>query len=181
MSDDKKISPEDRQLFRKAVSGSRRLVQDRIKPHKVRVKPIPQQRLLDEQQVLTDMLHDPPDFADMETGEELLFIRNGLQHNVARKLRRGQYRIDAELDLHRMTSTQARDAVSRFLSICQRQGHRCIRIIHGKGLSSFNKLPVLKGKLNYWLQQRDEVVAFCSARPRDGGTGAIYVLLKRAR
>jgi len=114
-----------------------------------------------------------------ETGEELLHVRPGLQQTVIRKLRRGQYAIEAELDLHGATVTQAREAVDEFLGAARERGKRCVRIIHGKGHSSVGKMPVLKGKVNSWLRQKDEVLAFCSARPNDGGTGAVYVLLKR--
>ena len=98
-----------------------------------------------------------------------------------RKLRRGQYAIEAQLDLHGNTVPEARERVSTFLRDMQTQGKRCVRIIHGKGKSSEGKLPVLKGKVNAWLQQWDQVLAFCSARPNDGGTGAIYVLLRSNR
>ena len=143
-------------------------------------KPAPRarQRELDDEQVLEDMLSDPIDLADVETGEELLFSRSGVQPAMMKKLRRGQFAIEAELDLHRMTSDEARLATSTFLQLARQGGKRCIRIIHGKGLGSPNKLPVLKTKLNHWLKQRDEILAFCSARPVDGGTGAVYVLLR---
>ena len=117
--------------------------------------------------------------SEIETGDELLFIRPGIQKQILRKLRRGQFSVEKELDLHGMTIDVARQALSRFLAKCTIQHHRCIRIIHGKGHGSKEKQPILKVKLNYWLQQRDEVLAFCSARPVDGGTGAVYILLKR--
>lgn len=175
-----KISPEDVELFRDAVKRATPLPQDKVTPVPRRPPPHPQQRYLDEQQVLRDMLSDGPDTSDTETGEELLFHRNGLQHGLLRKLRRGQFSVGAELDLHGMTVVEARDALGLFLAACRSSSARCVRIIHGKGYGSRHKQPVLKGKLNQWLQQRDEVLAFCSARPVDGGTGAVYVLLKKA-
>jgi DNA-nicking Smr family endonuclease len=122
--------------------------------------------------------HDP---AEIETGEEMLFMRSGLQHGLMRKLRRGQFAIGAELDLHGLTVALAREALAGFLSACQAANVRCVRIVHGKGRSSPGKRPVLKGRLHGWLQHIDDVLAFCSARPCDGGTGAIYVLLRRVK
>lgn len=173
------ISDADRELFRKAVKGASPLSQDRITQPKSRPAPKPRFRDADEQEVLKDMLSDPIDPADLETGEELLFARSGLQHNVLRKLRRGQYSVNSELDLHGMIAAEAKVELVAFLNDSRRRGHRCVRIIHGKGNRSLNREPVLKGKVAHWLQQRDEVLAFCSARPIDGGTGAVYVLLKR--
>jgi len=87
--------------------------------------------------------------------------------------------VEAQLDLHGLTAAQARAALATFLRDCRIHGLRCVRIIHGKGRGSHNRQPVLKGKVNHWLRQRDEVLAFCTARPVDGGGGAVYTLLKR--
>jgi DNA-nicking Smr family endonuclease len=178
---DKPDNPaDDSKLFREAMRGVRRHEHDRhhYRPsHKPR--PIPYQTLRDEREVLDDMFSDAFRPGDVETGEELLFARTGLQHRVMRQLRRGQYRIEAELDLHGMTVNEARIALTDFLKHCRRSSVRCIRIVHGKGHGSRQKLPVLKNKVNGWLRQRDEVLAFSSALPVDGGTGAVYVLLKR--
>ena len=169
---------DDRNLFRKAADGARPLKQDRRGPFRKRRKPVPQSRRHDDQVVLASLLSD--DFSpDIETGEELLFVRTGIQQRVLRKFRRGQYAIEAELDLHGYTVAEARETVSRFLHHMRAAGKRCVRIVHGKGLSSEGKLPVLKVKVNSWLRQKDDVLAFCSARPQDGGTGAVYVLLKK--
>lgn len=166
-------------LFRKAAKGARALKQDRVPPHKPRRKPIPQQRQQDDAGVVRSLLSDEYEPADVEAGEELLFTRPGIQQRVLRKFRRGQYAIEAELDLHGRVVAEARELVSDFLRQAQVNGKRCVRIIHGKGLSSEGKLPVLKVKVNSWLRQKDAVLAFCSARKNDGGTGAVYVLLKR--
>jgi len=190
MSDDKdtdkhdEIDQESRSLFRQAVSGSRRLKHDRIKPYRPRVKPVPTQRYQDEQEVLETSL-EPLSLervieSEIDSEDELSFSQSGVQQNVLRKLRRGQYRIEAELDLHRMTSHQAHEALRMFISDCQRRHIRCVRIIHGKGLGSENKLPVLKLRVNSWLRQWNDILAFCTARPCDGGTGSIYVLLRRS-
>lgn len=115
----------------------------------------------------------------MAAGDTLFFARPGLQQRIIRKLRRGQFSIGAELDMHGMIVREARNALTPFLINCRSRGIRCLRIIHGKGLSSRDGKPVLKMQLDHWLRQRLEVVAFCSARRNDGGTGAVYVLLKR--
>ena len=169
---------DDSGLFRKAVRGTRPLRQDRTSQSRPKRKPLPLQRRHDEQDVLASLLSDEFD-PDIETGEELHFARAGIQQRVLRKFRRGQYAIEAELDLHGRTVPEARELVSEFLRVMRANGKRCVRIIHGKGLSSEGKLPVLKVRVNAWLRQKDEVLAFSSARPQDGGTGAVYVLLKK--
>ena len=184
MSDDKNdIDPESRSLFRDAVSGSRRLKDDRIKPYRTRVKPVPKQKLADDQDVLDASLEPLSHEAIIDIGvdseEELNFAQSGVQQTVMRKLRRGQYPIEAELDLHKMITEQAHEALRDFVVQCQHRNIRCVRIIHGKGLGSENKIPVLKSRVNSWLRQWNNILAFCSARPCDGGNGAIYVLLRR--
>lgn len=170
----------DDELFRQAMGDVRPLKEDkRISHEKARPSPRPRQQELDEQLVLQDMMSDPVDLADVETGEELLFCRHGIQHKTFKKLRHGDIALEAELDLHGKTVEEARLAIATFLPECLKQGLRCVRVIHGKGHGSFNKQPVLKTHVNYWLRQRDEVLAFSSARPADGGTGAIYVLLRK--
>lgn len=179
MADRDKISDDDAELFRQAVGKVTPLQGGHRHVARKRVPPIPRQRYEDEHRVMQDLLTDAP-LEDLECGDELLFHRPGIQHGVVRKLRRGHYSIDAELDLHGMTAVVARQALSEFLRRCRHHGARCVRIIHGKGLGSVHGRPVLKQKVNGWLQQRDEVLAFCSAPRTDGGTGAVYVLLKRA-
>jgi len=167
--------------FPDAVGEVRRLKQDRLAPPRARRKPIPEQTLRDQRAVLDNLLSDDYEPAELETGDELLYAHPGLQHQVLRKLRRGQYAIQGQLDLHGCTVPEARERVAAFLRDMQAQDRRCVRIIHGKGKSSEGRLPVLKGKVNAWLRQWDAVLAFCSARPNDGGTGAVYVLLRRIR
>ncbi len=129
--------------------------------------------------------HEPvPDdpFSDFDPGEstlgdELSFLRPGVQRAQLRKMRKGAYVIRSELDLHGMTISEARQQLAIFLQECRRRGERCVRIIHGKGYHSLNRQPVLKAKLNLWLPQCAEVRAFCSAPTAGGGTGALYVLL----
>ena len=145
-------------------------------------KPIAAQRLRDERAALADSLSDHISWdIGTETGEELVYLRNGLSHQTIKKLRRGHWVIQDELDLHGLTSVEARALLVQFLNECRRNGSRCVRIIHGKGLRSRNREPVLKTKVANWLIQRDEVLAFCQARQVDGGGGAVIVLLKSER
>jgi DNA-nicking Smr family endonuclease len=173
------IDAKEKALFRQAVADVRPLDDDRAPLDKPRPTPHPRQSEADEAQVLQDMLSDEFDPIDEATGEELLFARPGIQKQVLRKLRQGRFALEGELDLHGLRVVEARQRLIQFLNQCRNRGARCVRIIHGKGLGSHQKQPVLKGKTNRWLQQRDEVLAFCSARQVDGGTGAVYVLLKR--
>jgi len=166
--------------FRAAIGTVRPLAQDRLAPYRRRPKPVPEQKRLDEQAVMDSLLADELDAADAETGDELLFARPGIQHAVMRKLRRGEYVIEAQLDLHGHTVEQAREQVMAFLRECRATGRRCVRIIHGKGRGSHARLPVLKGKVNVWLRRMQQVLAFCPARPNDGGGGAVYVLLRKS-
>lgn len=161
------------------MADVRRLKKHHPPPSSPKPKPEPRQTAVDSARVMSDSLSDEFDPIDAQTGEELLFARPGIQKQILRKLRQGKYATERELDLHGMRVEEARQALAIFLNQCRDNGIRCARIIHGKGLGSHQKQPVLKGKTNHWLQQRNEVLAFCSARPIDGGTGAVYVLLKR--
>lgn len=173
--------PSDKTLFRDAVGDTKPLKQERVQPYRERRRPVPERSLEDNSEAVENLLSDHAQTAEVETGDELLFQRPGLQNKRMRKLRRGEYDIEDELDLHRRTVDQARDDINRFLLEAQNHDCRCVRVIHGKGFGSPGKLPVLKNMVNNWLRQKDEVLAFCSAMPRDGGTGAVYVLLKRKR
>ena len=179
MSSSDDIPPEDRALFRTAVRDSRRLEHDRVEHRLQRPRPIPHSRIRDEAQVLRDLVSDEFHPADFETGEELSYLKPGTQPVLLKKLRRGQFSVAEGLDMHGMTVVVAKTQLTLFLAEVQRRGVTCVRIVHGKGLRSSNRGPVLKHKLNLWLRQREEVLAFCSARPNDGGTGAVYVLLRR--
>ena len=142
-------------------------------------RPVPVQRLLDDEQVLADSLSDHiPLEVGLETGDELVFLRNGLSNLTLRKLRRGHWATQDQLDLHGLRSDDARALLVEFLNEALVKGWRCVRIVHGKGLRSENREPVLKRKVGNWLAQRDEVLAFVQARPEDGGSGAVVVLLK---
>lgn len=171
---------EELSLFKQAVAGARPLKTDRITQRPIKKpKPIPQQFQQDEHQALADSLSDHyiPSY-ELETGEELLYIRDGHSPIILSKLRRGHWVIQKHIDLHGLVSDEARAYVSSFISDCKKRGIRCIRIVHGKGLGSRNKEPVLKNKLRGWLMQKDEVIAYAQAKPEDGGSGAVIVLLK---
>jgi DNA-nicking Smr family endonuclease len=167
-------------LFRKAVDGTKPIDQDKVAPYRKRLKPVARQRQLDDQQVVDSLLSFAQEDVLTHSGEALSFARPGLQHTVLKKLRKGQFVVEAELDLHGRTVPEAADALTHFVRQSQRAGKRCVRIIHGKGQGSPDKLPVLKTKINTWLRQKNEILAFCSALPVDGGTGAVYVLLKKS-
>jgi DNA-nicking Smr family endonuclease len=167
-------------LFRRAVADAIPLPpSNRAEIARPRPKPIAHQRRADERQVLVDALSDPWDWeAALSTGEELVFCRPGVPSAALKKLRRGGWVIKGELDLHGHSGDEARVALAAFLNRCMIEDRRCVRIIHGKGLGSKNRLPVLKNKVRHWLMQREDVLAFCQARAVDGGTGAVIVLLK---
>jgi DNA-nicking Smr family endonuclease len=114
--------------------------------------------------------------ADIE--DEQSYLRAGVNPDLLRKLRRGQWTIQAELDLHHHTQDEAHAAIAEFIRNAKLAEWRCVRIVHGKGLSSHMKIPVLRGKVRRWLQQKDEVLAYCEPRPNGGGSGAVLVLLK---
>jgi DNA-nicking Smr family endonuclease len=168
--------------FRAAVAGVRPLA-SRVSPPPETPKPAPVARFThaDEAAVLAESLNGPLDRASIETGEELVFRQPGVQPAIVRKLRHGQYAVEGELDLHGMTVPVARLALDEFLKACVASGRRCVRVVHGKGQRSGQRGPVLKNKVNVWLQRRSEVLAFASTPPVDGGTGAIYILLARSR
>jgi len=151
----------------------------RVEHRRTPPAPVPLQRLRDEREVLIESLTDraQPD-AGTATGEELVYVRPGVPTTVLRNLRRGHWVVREHFDLHGMTSAEARVATAAFLAECVQRGVRCVRIVHGKGLRSRNREPVLKRKLAHWLVLRDDVLAYCEARPVDGGSGAVIVLLR---
>jgi len=141
--------------------------------------PLPLQTQRDEAAVLTEAISDEFDPECMlEIDESVSFCRPGVSGDVVRKLRLGAWIVQAQIDLHGMRREEARVALADMLRDSVKRGLRCIRVIHGKGLGSLNKQPVLKGKVRAWLVQKEEVIAFCQARPHDGGAGAVVVLLQ---
>lgn len=122
-----------------------------------------------------------PDIDNVSHEDTLSFTAPGIQNNILAKLRKGFFGVQAEIDLHGLNSEAARQQLLRFLHGSIESGYRCVHIIHGKGYRSSESHPVLKNNLNRWLRQHKDIQAFCSASQRQGGTGAVYVLLKIAR
>ncbi len=147
--------------------------------HAPKPRPMPKKTLNDQPHNPKESLQISFDTEDLQPGDSLSFCGPGVQKSIFRKLQRKQYSIGAELDLHGMTVAEAQSSLSQFIHGSRRKNIRCVRIIHGKGHGSGNQGPRLKPMVNQWLQQRKSGIrAFCSARPEDGGTGAVYVLLK---
>ena len=173
--------PADDCLFETAMRQVKPLKQDKITPVKPNLSPQPRPRQRNQTPTGHDHLSDGYEPQNLSTEEGLIFVRSGIQHRILRRLQRGHYNIEDSLDLHGLIATEARAAVASFMHNCEKYNLRCVRIIHGKGYRSSNQTPILKNKINHWLPQYSTVLAFCSAPIHDGGTGAIYVLLKRQR
>ncbi|MBK6744526.1 MAG: Smr/MutS family protein [Hydrogenophilales bacterium] len=144
-----------------------------------RLPPLPLSLFRDEREVILESLHDPIRWdEETENGDDPAYVRPGITRQVLRRLRRGEWQSQAELDLHGLTKLEAKHELAEFLHECRRRGVRCVRIVHGKGLRSPNREPVLKLHVRHWLTLRDEVLAYVQARAVDGGGGALVVLLK---
>jgi DNA-nicking Smr family endonuclease len=179
----KPVSPDEQELFRAALADVTPLAApNRARIVRPRPRPVATQRDRDDAEVLRDMLRDEPAWdIGLETGDELQFLRNGLSAQHLKKLRRSHWVVQEHLDLHGLTVPEARDQLIAFLAECKRRGLRCVRIVHGKGLRSPNREPILKKKVAGWLVQRDEILAYCQAPRADGGGGALLVLLRGSR
>jgi DNA-nicking Smr family endonuclease len=141
--------------------------------------PIPVQQQLDDQRVLIEALSDEFDATTLlDVDDALSFRRPGVGTDVTRKLRKGEWSIQGEIDLHGLRREEAREALADFMRAAHKRGWRCVRVVHGKGLGSPGKTPVLKGRVQSWLIQKNEVLAFVQARGDEGGAGALVVLLK---
>lgn len=171
------LSAEDATLFREAIGRVRPLKESPAVPAAPRPAPEPMQARLDEARVVDELLTHPID-ATIESGDEIVYLKPGQQQRLLQRLRRGQFSVRAEIDLHDMTSAVAHEAIRRFLDECRRNGELCVRIVHGKGLRSKAQGPVLKRLTDTLLRRRADVLAFTSARPVQGGTGAVIVLLQ---
>lgn len=169
-------------LFQAAVGAVNRLPESRtasLKP--APPAPTPKQRQLDEAAALREALSDEVDISSLlDTDDQLSFRRPGVGVDVTQNLRRGKWTIQRQVDLHGLRSDEARDTLGAFIREACRQGIRCVRVVHGKGLGSPGKTPVLKDKAHRWLVQKTEVVAFVQAPPMQGGGGALIVLLQPA-
>ena len=172
-----------KRLFELAVGPVKPLVTARRVHHPPRpVEPVPRQRQLDEQAVMREALSDEFDVETLlHTDEALSFRRPGLGPDVSAKLREGHWSIQRQIDLHGLRTDEAREALGGFIRECHQLGLRCVRVVHGKGLGSPGRTPVLKDRVPRWLAQKTEVLAFVQARPAHGGAGALVVLLKPTR
>ncbi len=173
-------------LFRQAVADVTPLPEaGRVAPERLgRAQPPPhaRQRERDEQAVLREALSDDFDPVTLlDTDSELGYLRQGVAPDTLRRLRRGTWTVQADLDLHGLRREDARAALAEFVAEAARRGLRCLRVVHGKGLGSAGRQPVLKGKVRAWLAQKQEVIAFCTAPPAQGGAGALLVLLRAQR
>lgn len=176
------ISEEERALFQAAVNNVTPLAATNQAPPPP-AKPIPAST--HHQSKLPD---HPLDLPPLEraaqvtpVGAETIvtFAQSGVQPRVLQRLRRGEFRPDAAVDLHGLSVRQAEHLLQRFLPHALEQNWRCVQIIHGKGTRSGHEAPLLKNQVNSWLRAYPGVLAFCSAKPSAGGTGAVYVLLKQ--
>jgi DNA-nicking Smr family endonuclease len=173
----KTLTQDDVSLFRQSigkvspVKSGKTALGTKHKP-----KPYPKQQSID----VTEKMDSTEDITVENLGLEdsFAYTAPGVQKNVLKKMRKGHYGLDAELDLHGLSSSDAKFQLLHFLHNCIQDGFRCVHIIHGKGYRSPDNQPVLKNKINLWLRQHQDVQAFCSATQRDGGTGAAYILLR---
>ena len=169
----------ERNLFARAVGQ----VQPIAAKPRVQVQvpaPLPTrlQQDIDDAAALQESMSDEFDISTLlDVDDQMSFRRSGIGPDITRKLRKGEWRIQGQIDLHGLRSDEARNAVGQFLRDAKRMGWRCVRVVHGKGLGSPGKEPVLKSKVQRWLVQKNEVLAFVQARPADGGAGALVVLL----
>jgi DNA-nicking Smr family endonuclease len=176
-----RLQQAQQQLFARSVGPVRPLAGKHRQNRPVaaaRPQPVPVQHRLDEQAVMREALSDDFDVETLlDTDEALSYRRPGLGPDVVRKLRRGGWRLQGQIDLHGLRREDARQALADFIREANKQGWRCVRVVHGKGLGSPGKTPVLKGRVQSWLVQKKEVLAFVQARPAEGGAGALVVLL----
>ncbi len=166
-------------LFRDAMDGVAPLSASNHVVHKHPPPPaFPLHSKQSGQRAVEDTLSDHITL-EIEPGDEWSYLRPELTRQTLKRLRRGYWKIQASLDLHGYTRDEARQELVFFLDECVQQGYRCVLVVHGKGMSSKNREPVLKTRIGNWLAQRQDVLAFCQARPEDGGGGAVVVLLRR--
>ena len=171
-------SKENSTLFRQSIGIVKKMESDNLILTKAN-KPKPYPKKGDSNDISTFKDSTPDETVEKLLQEDSMqFIAPGVQKNVLKKLRKGHFGLDASIDLHGLTKQEANQHLSKFLHFSFEDGYRCVHIIHGKGYRSPDDHPVLKNDINVWLRQRPEVLAFCSTPPKDGGTGAVFVLLK---
>ncbi len=175
------MTDDDAELFRRALADAKPLRATRRAEELVR-KPVPKARFTraDEREALRESLEAGIDDTEAHGGESMRFRRPTVGRRTMRKLARGSFSVQAEIDLHGMTVAEAKPRLAEFIESCAREGRLCVRVVHGKGLGSGARGPVLKQKVNRWLRQWNTVLAFVSTRQVHGGTGALYVLLRQS-
>lgn len=167
---------DDSALFRHAIGKVRPVNNDKVLHRHEKPKPYPKPAatILEEHLIATDL----DDIDPLSHEDTVGFTAPGLQKNILKKLRKGHFGLDAEFDLHGLTSHEAKQQLLGFLHRSVMNGYRCVHVVHGKGYRSPDHYPILKNHLNLWLRQHRDVQAFCSASPKDGGAGAVFVLLR---
>jgi DNA-nicking Smr family endonuclease len=173
----------EQNLFARAIGPTQPLrAHGRVLHAPVPAPPEPRQRQRDEQAALRESISDEFDASTLlHVDEHLSFRQPGIGPDVTARLRRGHWAVQGQIDLHGLRTDEAREALGQFLRDAQRAGWRCVRVVHGKGLGSPGKMPVLKNKVHGWLAQKKEVLAFVQARPLEGGAGALLALLAAGR
>jgi DNA-nicking Smr family endonuclease len=172
----KTLSAAESELFRQTVGTVKKIKTDKVHLQPSR-KPSPHPKWHAPDYAAKLGTGDNADIITVSSDDTLSYLGNGLQKNALKKLRQGHYGLDAELDLHGLTTNSAKQQLLRFLHHSVEDGCRCVHIIHGKGYRSQDNHPVIKNHLNQWLRQHNDVQAFCSAAQKDGGAGAVMVLL----
>ena len=169
----------ERNLFTRAVGKVAPIAnQERVWSPPQRPSTRPLQQDLDDEAVMHESMSDEFDISTLlDADDQLSFRRPGIGTDITRKLRKGEWSIQGQIDLHGLRSDEARNAMGQFIRDAKRMGWRCVRVVHGKGLGSPGKEPVLKSKVQRWLVQKNEVLAFVQAKPSDGGGGALLVLM----
>ena len=170
---------DDNSLFRRTMIDARPLPPDERVPPRRKTKPRARIAGQDERDVLRDSLRTDADESDLQSGDSLRFRRQHVGRRTMRKLARGNYSVQNEIDLHGLTADEAKIRLREFINDSSLRGLTCVRVVHGKGLGSGTRGPVLKRKVDHWLRRWREVLAFVSTRQVDGGTGAVYVLLDK--
>ena len=170
----------ERNLFQRAVGAVQPLTpQPRVLLTGEPTPPLAFQQKIDEDNVLRESLSDDFDVSTLlDTDDELSYRRSGIGTDVTQKLRKGHWSLQGQIDLHGLRSDEAREALGQFIRDACKRGWRCVRVVHGKGLGSPGKTPVLKAKVQRWLVQKNEVLAFVQAKGPEGGAGALVVLLR---
>lgn len=173
------MNDEDKKLFRRAVSDARPLrTEPKVDGRSKKPKPAARFSRADERAAVSESLEADLDELESSSGEHLRYCRPSVGRRTMRRLARGGYSVQSEIDLHGMTVDDAKLQLKEFVERCARDGKHCVRVVHGKGLGSGDRGPVLKRAVNSWLRRWEPVLAFVSTRQVDGGTGAVYVLLR---